>query len=78
MTKPGDIPQSVWDAAYEASFRGDWSVVEAVARAILAAVEEEREASARVVETGAGWIGAYHKGGRSFTTLIAAAIRNRS
>lgn len=43
MAKPNDIPQHIWDAAYEASFRGEWWVVEKVARAMLAAVEDERE-----------------------------------
>lgn len=39
MTRPEDISERAWEAAYKASFRGDWAVVEAVARAIDAEVK---------------------------------------
>lgn len=40
MSKPEDIPEGVWHTSYDACFRGDWSVVEEVARAIMAAKAE--------------------------------------
>ena len=87
MSKPDWCPQRVWDEAcgcfdaFSATglFR-DYEAVEAkiiVARAILAAEQREREACARMVETGEGWMKSYHHGHGAFSKLIAAAIRNR-
>lgn len=44
MSKPDDIEQWAWDKAYESVYRGDWTVVEQVARALMA----ERDACAKV------------------------------
>jgi hypothetical protein len=50
VSRSDDIPQDVWDAAYEASYTGKMPVVDNVARAILAAKAEEREACAAAAE----------------------------
>lgn len=77
MAKPDDIPQDVWDAASEVVGTIDglgYAKVhtDKIARAILA----ERERCAEIAETGAGWIGDYHRTPKaSMTGAIAAAIR---
>lgn len=91
--KPDDIPQSVWDRACKAelsrpsSIRGcigdipNGVAVLPIARAILAAVEEEREACAQTVERdGPQRYYNMHGQARGLSELeahLASAIRNR-
>jgi len=50
--KPEDITQEVWDAAYKAVYRGDWTVVEQVARAIMAAEKRGEDLVERAFRDG--------------------------
>jgi len=83
MTKPEDIPQWVWDRAKEAIPRGTWSarLQLSIARAILSAVEEEREACAKLAEverrTDLAIKHGYKPTWLAISHEIAAAIRSR-
>lgn len=90
MSKPEDIPQDVWgDAEYHVTgprpTRDDeWETVEMLARAIMAAKAEEREACARVAEYSAergafamgDWVAVSGEMARC-GPKVAAAIRER-
>lgn len=79
MGKPEDIGQDVWDradAAFEVGTAIGASAQETIARAILSAVEEERETCAVIVERNQslalGSLNAIRAGQE-----IASSIRNR-
>ena len=88
MTRPLDIPQDVWDAALEVFetylYNGE-SAQEIIARAILSAKAEEREACAQLIEQHDLWFSfepAVTTGGMGAvaphaTPAVAAAIRKR-
>lgn len=80
MTKPDDIPQDVWDAAIDA-LHTDWNdPALAMARTILAAKTEEREACACLAEgMRYGHLDLYaQEVARDRADDIAGAIRKRS
>lgn len=90
MAKPDDIPQSDWDASLSFKSRVDASSMSAqefVARAMMAAREEEREAILKVAEnfdTGcrpesapADYVDGYDAGVDDFSVFFSQTIRNR-
>lgn len=93
MSKPEDIPQDVWDVAWNVEVVADFSfdgqtggtreqheTAENIARAIMAATLAERELCARFVEIfplKSATISEMEHAQRE-TALIAAAIRNRA
>ena len=94
MSKPEDIPQDVWDAAWNVEVVADFSfdgqtggtreqheTAENIARAIMAATLEEREACAVIASdySGSGMVVGGDTGSAHQTKKdIAAAIRNRA
>jgi hypothetical protein len=70
MSKPEDIPQDVWDTAIRVATTSEFTErVKGIARTILAAKAEEREACARIAED--------QDGGAIECEQIASAIRKR-
>lgn len=73
MSKPDWCQQRVWDEADQVSIRPDVAQIEAIARAIMAAEQREREACARIAEKEEYGNHIAQRVAR----IIAAAIRNR-